>query len=339
MIFYIFFLVVIGMLLYIYSKKMPISKVAQVTSSILLVLLVICRYDIGYDYHTYYSLVEDKNMELIEFLFSPFSAYLAYIAVYFDSPHLIFILFGIPTFVLILCGISKNSKNYSLSVFIFICLFLINFLSVIRQALAVALCFYAYRYIVERKLFKYVCFVVIAALFHSSALIVLPFFWLDKIKFRALFVLSILFFGLKSILFNLFLELDLYTSYLSEDGVIPQGGSFILYFYILLFVFCILICSRNKPDNVTYFLKIIFLGITFALMFGPHLGERISLYFYIYYVLLIPSILNSEKYAYRKYFTKLFYFLFISYFFLLLSFPFIKGTHSFYVPYKTIFWN
>ena len=90
---------------------MPISKVAQVTSSILLVLLVICRYDIGYDYHTYYSFVEDKNVELIEFLFSPFSAYLAYIAVYFDSPHLIFILFGIPTFVLILCGISNNSRN------------------------------------------------------------------------------------------------------------------------------------------------------------------------------------------------------------------------------------
>lgn len=335
--FYLLFLLIIGILLHIYSKKGYQFKFAKRTSTVIIILVVICRYDIGYDYHTYYKLIEEQNRELIEFLFSPLSAFLADIAIYFNTPHLIFILFGLPTFIFTFLCLDRYTRNYSLSVFIFICLFLFSFLSIIRQALAISICFYAYRYIVDRKLLKYIVLVVLASLFHSSALVALCLYWLPGFKIKTLIVLSVLFLIAKTLLLNFLLSFELYTAYLSEDGMVPKGGIFIQYFYMLLLLFCYLIRNNKKQDANDDLFKIVFVGTVLVLIFGPHLGDRIAQYFYIYYTILIPSILYTQPYKYRIYFTKLFYFLFIMYFCLMLSFPFIKGTHSFYIPYKTIF--
>ena len=68
----------------------------------------------------------------------------------------------------------KKSDNICLSYFIYLGLpvFLLLF-SGIRQSIAIGLCFYSIIYIQEKKLFKFVAIIIIATLFHSSAIIFL----------------------------------------------------------------------------------------------------------------------------------------------------------------------
>ena len=55
--------------------------------------------------------------------------------------------------------------------------------SLLRQAIAAAICFYSFRYIEEKKLVKYVLLIVLAMSFHRSAIVMLPLYFLLRIRF------------------------------------------------------------------------------------------------------------------------------------------------------------
>ncbi|MCD7789963.1 MAG: EpsG family protein [Bacteroides thetaiotaomicron] len=48
-----------------------------------------------------------------------------------------------------------------------------NFLNLVRQGIAISICLFALRYAFERKPIPYICLIIVAALFHNSALIAL----------------------------------------------------------------------------------------------------------------------------------------------------------------------
>lgn len=59
--FYLFFLLIVLFLLYIQSRKRQYSTVAGICVPIIIIFVVICRYRVGYDYLTYYTLIEMKK--------------------------------------------------------------------------------------------------------------------------------------------------------------------------------------------------------------------------------------------------------------------------------------
>ena len=69
--FYLFFLLIVLFLLYIQSRKRQYSTVAGICVPIIIIFVVICRYRVGYDYLTYYTLIENEEEAQILYLFSP----------------------------------------------------------------------------------------------------------------------------------------------------------------------------------------------------------------------------------------------------------------------------
>lgn len=65
----------------------------------------------------------------------------------------------------------KKDISFSFSLLVFLSIHLFESLNVMRQYLAVAIIFFAVRYLQEGKYIKYILFVLIAAGFHSSALL------------------------------------------------------------------------------------------------------------------------------------------------------------------------
>lgn len=79
--------------------------------------------------------------------------------------------------------IAVSLKRYTLyPVLGLVCYYCILYFSLemiyIRQATAVALCFYALRYVQEKKVWKYMLLVIVACLFHRIAIVMIPFYWL-----------------------------------------------------------------------------------------------------------------------------------------------------------------
>lgn len=77
-------------------------------------------------------------------------------------------------------------------------------LGIFRQMIAISICLMGFKYVLERKLYYYIIFILLAMTFHTTAIIMLPMYWLNKINlenkfYQILFVEATLFiFGKKN---------------------------------------------------------------------------------------------------------------------------------------------
>jgi len=337
MLFYGFIIALISFFLYIYSiYKIELSRTIV---TCIITLVAICRYEVGYDYITYQELIQSEDSEMVNYLFAPLSALLAHIAIYFHSPQLLFVLFGVPMYVLIFSTLKKYSTNYALSIIVFMGFFFYTSLSTIRQMLAVAICIYGFRYIVNRQIIKYLICITIATLTHPSAAIAIIIYWIYNIRLTTLLIGAIIALSLSKIAFKIMEQYGFYTSYIDSSKDDIEGGSLARIILLLIFIFCFIIYTYSKKNNVITrgIINIIFTGFILNFMFTAHIGSRIALFFSIYLCLLIPNIITMTKGQLKKQLYFLFYGLCIFYYFAYLLMPTIKGFTSSYLPYKLYF--
>lgn len=81
--------------------------------------------------------------------------------------------------------IYRHSKNVVLSVFIIVSFpFFYSSFDIVRHFIATAFFLLGYRYIVERKFFRYLLFIAVGSLFHSIAWVFLPIYFMSRIKWN-----------------------------------------------------------------------------------------------------------------------------------------------------------
>ena len=144
----------------------------------------------------------------------------------------------------------KKSDNICLSYFIYLGLpvFLLLF-SGIRQSIAIGLCFYSIIYIQEKKLFKFVAIIIIATLFHSSAIIFLisyPLYYLKvslKKRLVSIIVIPIVYVFRTPIFMFL-------GSFLKDNIQIDNNGSIkLLFLLIIIYLFCTIFTRWSEEKN------------------------------------------------------------------------------------------
>lgn len=108
-------------------------------------------------------------------------------------------------------GMVKNVKNFGIALILFLGLFFFFTFTYLRQTIAVGIIWCSYRYITERKLLKFIFFIVLAASFHNSAIIFFPMYFLcnkmptkNQIVVGGCIFLGIGMTGIPSILFEIY---------------------------------------------------------------------------------------------------------------------------------------
>ena len=307
-------------------------QILLLSPCVILFFIAIFRFDIGYDYPTYYRSITIAYAEDLE-KFEPLSRLFIQIAAYFDSPWLIFILFGIPTYIcaFIAC---KRTCSFQLAFWTYVFLFLLSSFGAIRQAAAISILMYAVYYIKEKRLFTYLVLCIFASLFHVSALIMLPIYFVYHYvswKFILLLMISMVIFF--PIVFTILLENDIYTYYL-RSTVTHEGGSLTRFFYIGLYALLLFIAYRNHmlQDTKKTFTALM-PALFFPFLFGGHLGGRLSWNLYPFYIYLIPQIVSHCGKKMRM----LFMLMLCAEFFMFLYVSEVAADKPAYTPYKTIF--
>ncbi|MCL2065264.1 MAG: EpsG family protein [Candidatus Cloacimonetes bacterium] len=88
----------------------------------------------------------------------------------------------IVAFIIVFCvfkAIYDLSANVFLSVYLFISMYFYYYsFNGIRQCIAVAICFFGYKHLLNRKLLKYILCILVAAQFHTTAYIMLPVYFI-----------------------------------------------------------------------------------------------------------------------------------------------------------------
>lgn len=148
------------------------------------------RYNVGIDYMTYYNISLFKTYDIPlknkGEVFEPLFRFIYIIVDFFClPPNTIFLIGGFVMYVFLFWGIVLYSKNIALSLFIFLGsgLYFFSF-NEFRQFIAVCIIFFGYCYCIDRKLFSWCIIVLVAFLYHKSALISFPMYFLCAVNLK-----------------------------------------------------------------------------------------------------------------------------------------------------------
>lgn len=299
----IFFLIILFLL---QSDKVLKIKGASSFFLAYVIIFLVCalRFDVGWDYVSYYDLIErnikfyDAQLSIIE----PMNRWLIAISQYLGFTQLYFIVTSFIICFSFYRTFKNHSSDFAVSTLLFLSLpiFFFNSLSIIRQFVAVAIMMYSLRFIQSRDLFRFSIIVVVAILFHKSAIVAIPLYFLYERKVHFYFFPIIFALGFFSSEILYWLVEHLLPRYLKFlDGLIGQGGNKVLLLFQALGFILLFFVNRvqsNKKENNFYFL-IFYIGLFIwsSLAKYGHAGMRGGLYYTVFLLLLIPNILTELK--------------------------------------------
>lgn len=295
-------------LIYFYSniKKNILGtdqvKISNVILFIFLWLVSGLRSDVGTDFIAYKNYFENLQYYSFDYPLYEKGYYALNFVVSLFTTNSQFVM--MLTSFIILFLINKTLLNYSnsylMSVFLFITMYYyLNSFNLVRQYIVVAILFFSLKFIIKENFKKFIVSVIIASLFHITALIMIPFYWILKKRFSTMTYVVLIFatIGLSfatpaivGIVSRLIPKFALYTHYEFE------GASSFSVILITLSLFVFSIFNKNKLIKTNKHGWIYVNAVYFALLFSilstkNILFFRVAIYFYIYCLLLIPICL------------------------------------------------
>jgi len=143
------------------------------------------RYGIGVDWHSYVEIFRWVNQGINTHMEVGFEFLVRVIGFFDPNPLYVFAFVGFMCVFPVLIAIKSHSKNPALSFFIYLTLgYYFSSFNIIRTYMAVAICFWAFRYLKRGNLPVYFAFVIFASLFHVSALIMMPFAFVLRLRLK-----------------------------------------------------------------------------------------------------------------------------------------------------------
>lgn len=191
--------------------------------------------------------------------------------------------------IALVCHKLSRTPAFSYIIYLGLPVFLLQF-SGLRQDIAIGLCFLSLLYIEEKKPVKFLLLVVMASLFHGSALIFVvayPLYHIrinHKIKIISFFVLPLIFL-LRTPLFLLF-------SVIFKPNATPDDNGAVTLFLVFcaMYFFCFIFSDESEEQNGL--LNIFFLACVCQAFGGVYSAAlRVGYYFMMSLPLLLPKVI------------------------------------------------
>ncbi len=319
---YIMIAVLSAVLMRVAQNEFKFNKIFIFLAFLVIALPSAFRYEVGMDY-TGYALAYNaiiragsiyNSMWDIEYSFKVLS-FISYYLI--GSPQLLFVFYAVLTNLFIVLGIYAYRKETSMSImmFMYTTIFYLATMNIARQMLAISIVFFASKYIrdkSDKSFIKYALFVLLAVIFHKSALLALV-FYLFAIKVDAakrflqimMYVLPIIIIFFMDQLLNLITSWSIFNEYATAYTGIGMtiGLGFVAQLIICLLIYIgyknnHLKCSKNIQYFIVQF-KIYAAIFSLTQYRIDNCGGRISLYFLIFDIVAL-SMLAKAGWGYDR---------------------------------------
>lgn len=304
----------ISALIFYYAQKRDSKVLIGIALSIPFAIAGL-RYEVGADYATYLSLYDNLSSLSITQFFTNLDLEVGFYllvklskaitgdaSVFFASSSLI-------TLIFFHLGLKRlNVKNKALIYFLFLLIIFPMTLNIVRQGIAMSICFYAFTFMIDRNFRKYLLWIVVASLFHASALFMLPIYLLGKIvkdersNAYLMFMIKLVLVGLAIFLLlptllNVVMTVPLFEKYNLYQTYIGEGNNYTIYIQGIIASMGIIFAKWLAPQIgarlymfiiMFAILEIIFTTLGFASSFI----KRIGLYFSIFNIILLSTFTN-----------------------------------------------
>lgn len=307
------------------------------------------RYNVGTDYEAYVGLYNRySDYTLLEIL-STKTEFLFFVIIklasLFNNYQATFFIMAFLTVMITYFAILNNKEKLSLGFMFFIYLFMYftNSFNWIRQALAIAIILYSYKFIFERNWKKFTLAILIASLFHVSALLFWPFYFVyskednKKGKYiRWLYIILTIIVVLnyeKAV--NMLSSISVFEDYAGYTTELSAANREAVLNFIILAVILIfrkMLIKYDERNELYIFFYIISTILTLIGYITPF-AKRIAVYFGISAIFILSSFPNIAKTKEQKIFI---YFLISCYVigYFILSIYILKQGNM--LPYQTI---
>lgn len=196
---YFTMLALISILLVIYSyrgARKDLKKVLFILVTLILLFVAGFRYQVGTDYMQYQKSYSLYKLESLTLLSQPMLTIVALVAEFlYDDPATWFFLMSVITIVPVMKTIWNHSALVSMSILMYLFLGCWHYsFNIVKQSAAAAIIFAAYPALKNREFFKWCLGCAIAALFHVSALLMVPVYFLIGTRIstkRTIFIVAI----------------------------------------------------------------------------------------------------------------------------------------------------
>lgn len=181
--YYFLFFIIAALALYEYSHpKIKNDKLFWIIA-IILVVFAATRKDIGTDYNIYLHCFELSKESILLALIET-EAYFVIPAHYFSDIHYVFLLYAVPSIILICTEINKEKYKFFILLLFYSFAYLFYDMGIMRQGLALSLCIFSLRYVERRKIGTFVTIILFSTLIiHRTSFVFLPIYWIGNIKF------------------------------------------------------------------------------------------------------------------------------------------------------------
>lgn len=293
----------------IFKQKASTKIVSYIFSIIAFTSMLVIsglRYYVGTDYSTYKNIYDTINTTDIESSVSEIGYYFLNKFIYTinSDSQMIFIATSFIILLLIFITVNKYCDKFELALYLYITLFhFYASFNVIRQYIAIAITFYAVRYIIEHKFYKYLIAIIIASSFHTTAIIMIPFYFICKIKMDTREYLYGSIIGIISLLaFEKIFELCInliprYTEY-KESVLFTYGSASAVIVYGIIFIIIYMFRKSliELDDKNIIYMNFLFVSVLISILtIKGVLFARIAGFFNIYAIILIPNLVDLLK--------------------------------------------
>jgi len=201
--------------------------------------------------------------------------------------------------------IYRYSPSIGLSLAIFLSIELFFFAhNVVRQAIAISIVFASVGFVIHRRLLLFSFSIFFAYLFHSSAIVAFPIYFLARVRFNHWLILlawlgSLVFIIFKDLIFIIFLAMvsyapEQYAYFASKQGVYTLGGQglglvliFKQFLFLILYYAYTKLGINDKKEQVFILLSLI--GLILNNVFY-HIGlvDRLVSFYSVFIIVGIP---------------------------------------------------
>ena len=309
----------------------------------------------GYDRYIYGELfdeVADLRREgrsvLTAYIFQQYPTELGYgyfnvVLSYFTANRYIFIfVVTLMVYALYYVNIKRYALDYRIALLLFLGLLFFFTFTYLRQMLGVGIAALSLKYVYERKLWKFLALVLLAASFHNSAIILLPVYFIPIKKYSAGTIVVIMLTclligasGASSSLFEAYSStsgMELRTAQYIED----TSGFRVAYLLEAVFFLWLILGNYGKVGGDKQQIVLLNIALTFCgillLFIRSENGGRLGWYFIMALIATLTSILSQTS---KDIINKLLVYAVVL--FLYIRIVFAWGVLLY--PYKTFFTN
>lgn len=290
------------------GKNKTVKVVYSFAFIIVLAVGVFREINVGNDansyYDSYWSVVKNRSFGkvFLDFIHDDFGFYLITKVIQcFTTDYWVYrAILYVVTFTLYFITLKNNSRYICLSLLIFLSSSMLNLMfGILRQALAGAICFFAYNFLKKNRNFIFIILVLLATTIHKTAIISLFLICFKicdckKINKLQLSILMLLCGVIMIVVFPVIVRLYGGGRYSNDLGF--NGGIF-LFAAILIEIFVI---DTATPDKVWENKEVVFeynvscmtMLVQVSALFWA-LITRTRSYYSVYFAILIPNILKE----------------------------------------------